>query len=245
MKYKQLLFLLFIPHLLLASLKQDIDTTSKQTYDEALFQTYPYYECFKESSVKHDIPMHILLGIAKGESNFNYKAVSKANAVGVMQIQWPGTAKDLGFKKRDDLYNPCRNVKAGSKYFRWLLNRYDDNYYYALAAYNYGPGRIKLNSSIPKGAKWYVAYIHDKTQSVVDKKYALKGVYDYFVFDHFYYAKNFLKHLNKTFKNKVDFEVFKLDDKYTIRFTYNTYQEKIKLLSDIESKTGVKPIGKR
>ena len=114
---------------------------------------YPFGRCFRSAARKHDLPLTLLLALARGESNFH----------GVMQIQWPGTAKHLGIYRLAALYHPCTNINAGAKYLRELLDRYDQNLHLALAAYNYGPSRIdraRRSGNIPQGAKWYSGYIH-------------------------------------------------------------------------------------
>ena len=57
---------------------------------------FPYQECFERVADRHDLPLTLLLAVARGESDFKADAKSSANAYGVMQIQWPGTASDLG-----------------------------------------------------------------------------------------------------------------------------------------------------
>lgn len=129
-----------------------------------LSRAFPYMKCFENSSKKHQLPLALMLAIARGESNFDTEAVSKANAIGVMQIQWPGTAKHLGIKTKTALYRPCVNIEAGTRYFAELLTRYKGNIYLALAAYNYGPTRIKPQTKptqLPSGAHWYASYIYD------------------------------------------------------------------------------------
>jgi hypothetical protein len=102
-----------------------------------------------------------LLAVARGESDFDAAARSKANAHGVMQIQWPDTAKHLGIQRVSDLYVPCTNIDAGARYLKELLARFDGNLHLALAAYNYGPQRIESSQPrIPAGARWYSGYIH-------------------------------------------------------------------------------------
>jgi soluble lytic murein transglycosylase-like protein len=117
---------------------------------------FPHATCFKAAAIAHDIPETLLLAVARGESDFNPTARSKANAHGVMQILWPGTANDLGIHRLSELYEPCTNIDAGARYLKGLITRFDGNLHLALAAYNYGPGRIEANqSSIPSGANWY------------------------------------------------------------------------------------------
>ena len=125
--------------------------------------SYPYDHCFRSAAQKYDLPLSLLLAVARGESNFNPLAKSDRNCHGLMQIQWPGTAKHLGVYRLNALYEPCTNIRAGARYLRELLDRYNNNLHLALAAYNYGPGRIKKRAdggNIPRGAKWYSGYIY-------------------------------------------------------------------------------------
>ena len=122
---------------------------------------FPHSSCFAAAASEHDLPLTLLLAVARGESDFEVTARSKANAHGVMQILWPGTAKHLGVHRLSELYEPCTNIDAGARYLRELLARYDDNLHLALAAYNYGPGRIAVDGdNIPQGATWYSGYIY-------------------------------------------------------------------------------------
>ena len=120
----------------------------------------PYAHCFERSAAAHGLPVTLLMAVARGESNFDPRAKSSANAHGLMQILWPTTAKHLGFSRLEELYDPCRNVDAGTRYLKELLGRYDGDVHLALAAYNYGPQRIPVEGGrIPSGANWYSGYI--------------------------------------------------------------------------------------
>ena len=133
---------------------------------------FPYEHCFKSAAQKNDLPLSLLLAVARGESNFNPNAKSDRNCHGLMQIQWPETAKHLGIYRLSALYNPCTNVNAGAKYLKELLDRYDNNLHLALAAYNYGPNRIdktQLSGQIPEGAKWYSGYIFHHLERIMQR----------------------------------------------------------------------------
>ena len=121
---------------------------------------FPHEPCFKGAAIAYDVPVTLLLAVARGESDFNVKARSHANAHGLMQILWPTTANHLGIHQLSQLYEPCINIDAGARYLREMLDRYDGNVHLALAAYNYGPHRIHSDRRIPDGAAWYSAYIH-------------------------------------------------------------------------------------
>ncbi|MCW8887212.1 MAG: lytic transglycosylase domain-containing protein [Motiliproteus sp.] len=121
---------------------------------------FPYEHCFDKAASRHGISKSLLLAVARGESDFNPTAVSHANAIGMMQILWPGTARHLGIWRKSALYDPCTNIDAGTRYLKELIKLYDGDINLVLSAYNYGPGRIKVNAKqVPSGAAWYSRYI--------------------------------------------------------------------------------------
>jgi hypothetical protein len=141
--------------------------------------TFPHSTCFRVAALEYGLPESLLLAIARGESDFNATARSRANAHGVMQILWPDTAKHLGIHRLSDLYEPCTNIDAGARYLKELLAHYDGNVHLALAAYNYGPGRIaKDGYGIPSGAVWYSGYIYRHLNYVIGSGSARKPVPD-------------------------------------------------------------------
>jgi len=119
----------------------------------------PYASCFERSAAAHNVSASLLKAVGATESNYNPNARSHANAHGVMQIQWPGTAKHLGVRRMAQLYSPCKNIDLGARYLRELLDKYKGNERRALAAYNYGPGRIRPRGTLPRGARKYVATV--------------------------------------------------------------------------------------
>jgi len=138
---------------------------SWQTYSKSAAQTqpaveFPYAHCFKRAAAVHQLPETLLLAVARGESDFKPNARSDANAYGLMQILWPGTAKHLGLNRLSEVLEPCTNVEAGARYIKELLEHYRGNLHRALAAYNYGPSRIPVSGGkLPDGAVWYSSYI--------------------------------------------------------------------------------------
>ena len=148
-----------------ASINRQATEARWQAYASNALQTqpaldFPYAHCFSRAATAHDLPETLLLAVARGESDFKPRARSTANAYGLMQILWPGTAKHLGLKQLSEVLDPCTNVDAGARYLKELQQRYDGNLYRTLAAYNYGPARIPVSGGrLPDGAVWYSAYI--------------------------------------------------------------------------------------
>jgi hypothetical protein len=170
--------------------------------------TFPHATCFKAAALQYDLPETLLLAVARGESDFEPTARSKANAHGVMQILWPDTARHLGIHRLSELYEPCTNIDAGARYLRELLDMYDGNLHLSLAAYNYGPGRIARNGiNIPSGAEWYSGYIYRHlnyvlgngklTQAVPDTLYSDIGQSTLLTFGEPYRAEAFIERLEK------------------------------------------------
>lgn len=170
--------------------------------------TFPHATCFRAASLAYGLPESLLLAVARGESDFEATARSRANAHGVMQILWPDTAKHLGIHRLSDLYDPCTNIDAGTRYLKELLSRYDGNLHLALAAYNYGPGRINKNGyGIPSGAEWYSGYIYRHlnyvigsgsiTKPVPDTLYSDIGQSTLLTFGEPYRAEAFIERLEK------------------------------------------------
>jgi hypothetical protein len=116
----------------------------------------PFRACFELASDLHDVPLALLLAVAATESAWDPDARSHANAHGIMQIQWPGTARHLGVRRVAELYNPCLNIDLGARYLRELLDAHDGDEARALASYNYGPTRIARAPELPAGAVRYV-----------------------------------------------------------------------------------------
>lgn len=129
----------------------------------------PYANCFQRSAETHQVGRGLLIAVSATESNWNANARSHANAHGMMQIQWPGTARHLGVRRVSDLYKPCTNIDLGARYLRELIDRYQGDEALALAAYNYGPGRIDRAEKLPAGAKRYIATVRRHQQRLAAK----------------------------------------------------------------------------
>jgi soluble lytic murein transglycosylase-like protein len=103
---------------------------------------------------QHHLHPALLFAVMKAESSFNPLVVSKAGAVGLMQLV-PETAMRHGVR---NLYDTNENVAGGARHLRYLLDRFHGNTRLALAAYNAGERKVDRYRKIPpyKETRLYV-----------------------------------------------------------------------------------------
>jgi soluble lytic murein transglycosylase len=130
------------------------DGYSRDRRDWELLFPRPYLELVEKYAKEYDIALPLLYGLIRTESAFREAVVSRAGAVGLMQLM-PATAKDMAERlKRGggpdyfnengvvDSTNPSLNVHIGAYYFKYLLDYFDDTVL-ALMAYNGGQNRVR------------------------------------------------------------------------------------------------------
>lgn len=109
-----------------------------------------------EAGRKHDLEARFLLCVMNVESAFRPEAVSKAGAVGLLQLM-PATAAELGANPWD----VRQNIFAGAELIDAHLKRYGEDVALAMAAYNAGPGAVDRHKGVPpyQETREYVARI--------------------------------------------------------------------------------------
>jgi soluble lytic murein transglycosylase len=118
-----------------------------RAYWEALFPR-PYWTDLKRFSLANGLDPYLVASLIRQESEFNPEAVSRANAVGLMQLL-PKTGKvvakqeKLGRYSASQLYTPTVNLQLGTRYFRGMVDQFGGSFEYALAAYNAGSDRVE------------------------------------------------------------------------------------------------------
>jgi hypothetical protein len=108
----------------------------------------PYADMFLKAGAKYDVSPKLLAAVAKVESGYNPKAVSKAGAQGLMQLM-PATARGLGV---DNSFDPQQAINGAAKLLAGHLKEFK-SLPLALAAYNAGGGNVHKYGGIPPFAE--------------------------------------------------------------------------------------------
>jgi soluble lytic murein transglycosylase-like protein len=109
----------------------------------------PYSEIIRAAAVKHGMDEKLITRVIAAESNFNPNAVSRKQALGLMQLL-PQTAAQYSVA---NVFDPAQNIEGGTRYLKDLLEKYRGNLQLALAAYNAGPDMVEKYGGIPPFAE--------------------------------------------------------------------------------------------
>lgn len=103
---------------------------------------HPYAAHVAQAAQRFGIPAAWIWAVMRVESNGDSAAISRAGAIGLMQIM-PGTWAMLTarYGLGDNPWDARANIHAGAAYLREMVDRYGD-LPTAFAAYNAGPGRV-------------------------------------------------------------------------------------------------------
>lgn len=111
----------------------------------------PHISAILNFSVDYQVDPFWIISIMMVESNFNTKAISNRNAMGLMQIK-PDTALFLyqlmqkpvsPDQAAKNMYHPEENIEVGVFYLKKLLHNFRLNHRHATVAYNIGPGKLR------------------------------------------------------------------------------------------------------
>jgi soluble lytic murein transglycosylase-like protein len=106
---------------------------------------HSYRSIIVSKARKYGLDASLIEAVIRVESDFNPHAVSGKGALGLMQLM-PSTAEEMGVS---DPLNPEQNIEGGSRYLRYLLERFEGDLTLALAAYNAGPTSVERYGSVP------------------------------------------------------------------------------------------------
>jgi soluble lytic murein transglycosylase-like protein len=120
-------------------------------------RVFRYDAIIREAATLYQIPEALVRAVIKVESNFDPRAVSPANAHGLMQLI-PMTAERMMVT---DIYDPRQNIFGGTRYLRILANLFNGDLQLTIAAYNAGEGAVIRYGGIPpyKETQHYVVKV--------------------------------------------------------------------------------------
>jgi soluble lytic murein transglycosylase-like protein len=142
-------------------LDPNVITPTLDVFKEEYFRRHvPYGDIIFREARRNNLAPELVAAVVHTESDFRATLVSHKSAQGLMQIV-PDTARILGIR---DPFDPQQNIAAGTKYLRYLMNRYQ-NETMALAAYNAGPGNVARFGGIPPfgETRSYIAKVNRRT----------------------------------------------------------------------------------
>lgn len=137
-------------------------------YQELQNKSRRYQSSITEASRQYGVNENLIKSVITAESCFKIRARSHKGARGLMQLM-PATARRFGVRNS---YNSHQNIGAGTKYLRWLLDRYRGNVHFALAGYNAGEGKVDRYGGIPpyKETREYVRRVMGVYKTLHGKK---------------------------------------------------------------------------
>jgi soluble lytic murein transglycosylase-like protein len=104
------------------------------------------------------LPADLVMALAWKESSWRSQAVSRAGAVGVMQLM-PSTVeftskKLLGLDYRLDPRDPVANIRMGTRFLRHLIDHNASSVRRALIAYNQGQTSLQARGASPSSERF-------------------------------------------------------------------------------------------
>ena len=128
-----------------ASAPQKLTIVTEQVREEFFKKEVPFGALIYKEAKKNNIRPELVAAVVQAESRFKPTARSGAGAIGLMQLV-PRTGRWMGAR---DLTNPVQNIAAGTKYLKYLHERFDGNETKMIAAYNAGEGNVKRFGGVP------------------------------------------------------------------------------------------------
>jgi len=97
---------------------------------------------------RYGVERELVHAVVAAESAYDVHAVSRAGAIGLMQVM-PSTAADYGVSDASALFDPTVNVNTGTRHLKRLLRKYENDYGRTIMAYNAGEGTVdRTNSNV-------------------------------------------------------------------------------------------------
>jgi len=123
----------------------NVPTSSKFRFYRDEGDRYTLGTLISHYARKFKLDESLIKAVIKVESDFDPQVVSSKGAQGLMQLM-PETSHEIGVKNP---FDPSDSIYGGSYYLRKMLDSFDRNLDYALAAYNAGPNAVRKYGGIP------------------------------------------------------------------------------------------------
>ncbi len=149
----------------------------------------PFWSDLTSNAQQQGLDPYLVASLIRQESEFNAGAVSRANAMGLMQLL-PSVgkqeAKRVGMRSftPNNLLNPQINLRLGTANLRQVLDRFNGTVEYTLAAYNAGdvPVRAWMNENNYRDIAEFVESIpytetRDYVQSILRNREMYRQLY--------------------------------------------------------------------
>jgi len=125
--------------------KSPVQNTSRRSDSGSGTREADYHQIIHEKASTYDLDPSLVKAVITTESNWNRTAVSQKGAMGLMQLM-PATALEMNVKNPFDAEE---NIEGGTRYLKYLLERFNGDLTLALAAYNAGPGTVEKFGYVP------------------------------------------------------------------------------------------------
>lgn len=122
-----------------------IASVAEQIRQDFFQREVPFGGIIYNEAMKNSLPPELVAAVVHAESRFVATARSDRGAVGLMQLV-PKTGRWLG---ASNLSDPAQNIQAGTKYLRYLTDRFGGDQQKAVAAYNAGEGNVRRFGGVP------------------------------------------------------------------------------------------------
>ena len=154
---------------------------NKDNFDEYLSNSYFFIYYVVQELEAANLPVELAL-IPFIESNYDPFSISPSGAVGLWQFM-PKTGRFYNLEKswwNEDRHDPYRSTHAAIGYFKYLFDRFDNNIYLALAAYNAGPTyldrHINKNKRKNLNTDFWSLNLNDQVTNYIPKYVALREI---------------------------------------------------------------------
>jgi soluble lytic murein transglycosylase-like protein len=119
--------------------------SSNRAYEERPIESQ-HDALIVNTALQFDLEPAFVKAVIHVESAFDTHAVSRAGAMGLMQLM-PGTAALYDLKR--DHFDARKNVQVGVQHLKDLMDRYGNDKKLSLAAYNAGEGSVQKYGGVP------------------------------------------------------------------------------------------------